>query len=284
MLTTETARQLPIALIDPIVLEGLSLPYAPAQLPGGLTVVWGRSGHCSGSAWLCLSESGRTIFFSGDYYGSARVHEIDTIQGIHADLAVLDCDYGAGNDSNSRHEQLAALIDAVSEALADGRPVLFPVPKYGRGLGILTCLSEHLPDVDIFSDEHFRKELCHLDASAMWVQSSALDQLVETFVRPIPEEFVALGVYFLSDPQLDSHYGRDLTQKLLSCGARVIMTGTVEPHTHAALLMHAGYAQMLRYGVHCTQEDMMRIAAQNNFGKIIAYRSDFAPTQAVYEV
>ena len=48
--------------------------------------------------------------------------------------------------------------------------------------------------------------------------------------------------------------------------------------------MHAGYARLLRYGVHCTQEDMMRIAAQNDFKRIIAYRSDYAPTEPVYEV
>ena len=42
--------------------------------------------------------------------------------------------------------------------------------------------------------------------------------------------------------------------------------------------------QLLRYGVHCTQEDMLGIAAKNHFGRIIAYRSDFAPEQPVYEI
>ena len=77
VLTTETARQLPFPVDDPIVLEGLCLPRTPAQLPGGLTVEWGRSGHCSGSVWLRLTEEGRTLFFSGDYYDCARVHACD---------------------------------------------------------------------------------------------------------------------------------------------------------------------------------------------------------------
>ena len=38
VMTTETARQLPFPVDDPIVLEGLCLPYTPAELPGGLTV------------------------------------------------------------------------------------------------------------------------------------------------------------------------------------------------------------------------------------------------------
>ena len=50
------------------------------------------------------------------------------------------------------------------------------------------------------------------------------------------------------------------------------------------LLLHAGKAQLLRYSVHCTQADMLRIAAQNHFDQIIAYNSDFAPTKKVYEV
>lgn len=283
--TTETARQLSIPLDDPIVLEGLSLPYAPAQLPGGLDVTWGRSGHCSGSAWFHLREGGRTLFFSGDYFDGARVHAADPIAGIQADLAVLDCDYGSPAQSNSRMEQVDRLIAAIAEALADGRPVLLPVPRYGRGQGILTYVSERLPEADLFGDRRFTEELRHLNASsAMWVQQRALDRLADTFVRPIPKDFVALGVYFLSDPQLDSGFARTLVDRLLVCGARVIMTGTVEPRTYASLLMHSGQARLIRYGVHCTQEDMMRIAAQNSFSKIIAYHSDFAPTQSVYEV
>ena len=48
--------------------------------------------------------------------------------------------------------------------------------------------------------------------------------------------------------------------------------------------LHAGKAKLLRYSVHCTQADMLRIASQNHFDRIIAYHSDFAPTQKVYEV
>lgn len=284
VVTTETARQLPFAIDDPIVLEGLALPYQPFDLPGGLRVLWGRSGHCSGSAWFSITQDERTLLFSGDYYYRARIHASDPIVGMHADLAVLDCDYGTKSTENSREAQMDALIGAISEALSDGRPVLLPVPKYGRAQGILSYINERLPDTDVFGDRHFITELGHLDATAMWVRPDAQDMLGSIFVRSIPEDFVALGVYFISDPQLDSDYARTLTRRLLMCGGRVLVTGTVEPHTYAASLMHAGMARYLRYGVHCTQEDMLRIASQNDFGRIIAYRSDYAPTQAVYDV
>ncbi|MFR6025418.1 MAG: hypothetical protein ACLUMK_02360 [Christensenellales bacterium] len=284
MLTTETARQLPLGIDDPIVLEGLSVPYAEAPLPGGISLTWGRSGHCSGSVWFRMAENGRSLFFSGDYYDCARVHARDPIEGISANLAVLDCDYGMQPGAASRDAQVEALIEAISAALADGRPVILPVPRYGRGLGILTYICERLPETDIFADRHFMTELGHMDATALWVRPQVQDMLAGKFIRAIPEDFVALGVYFVCDPQLDDIWTRKLIRRLLICGGRVIFTGTVEPNTHASLLLHAGKAKLLRYSVHCTQADMLRIASQNHFDRIIAYHSDFAPTQKVYEV
>ena len=283
VLTAETANQLPYTLDDPIILEALSLPCEEAQLPGGLRVTWGRSGHCLGSAWYLLRDGSKSILFSGDYYPAARIHATDPIVELEADFAVLDCDYGT-QSSSTRQEQLDALVAAVAEAIAAGRPVLLPVPTYGRGLGILACLNERLPDVDLFCDEEIRRELMQLDATAMWVQPEASEILSSIFVRSIPEEFIALGVYFISDPQLDRKFTRDLLRDLLMCNARVIMTGTVESGTRASLLLHSGQAEMLRYAVHCTQEEMIDVACQNSFGHIIAYRSDYAPTQAVYEI
>jgi len=283
VMTAETAQQLHIAVDDPIVLEGLSLPFTEVELPGGLHLIWGRSGHCLGSAWFRIRDGEKSILFSGDYYPAARIHETDAIAGLKADIAVLDCDYGT-QSASTRDEQLDALVSAIAEAIEDNRPVLLPVPAYGRGLGIISCVSERLPDVDIFADEHLRRELSQLDATTMWVKPEASDILSSIFVRPIPKEFVALGVYFISDPQLDEPDSLVLLRQLLICGARVFMTGTVEVGTYAASLMHSGNARKLRYAIHCTQEEMLSVAAQNDFGRIIAYRSDYAPTQEMYEV
>ena len=232
-----------------------------------------------------MVQDGRILLFSGDYYDAARVHMSDPIVGQTADLAVLDCDYGTRAGASSREEQVSAITAAIDEALRDGRPVLLPVPRYGRGQGVLTVVHERLPQADLFGDTHFLEELGHLSAaSSLWVQPRALDMLADTFVRPIPEEFVALGVYFISDPQLDRKSSLELLHDLLICGARVIMTGTVESGTQAASLMHSGHARMLRYAIHCTQEEMIDVACQNNFRRIIAYHSDYAPTQGEYEV
>lgn len=131
--------------------------------------------------------------------------------------------------------------------------MILPVPRYGRGLGILTYICERLPETDIFADRHFMTELGHMDATALWVRPQVQDMLAGKFIRAIPEDFVALGVYFVCDPQLDDIWTRKLIRRLLICGGRVIFTGTVEPNTHASLLLHAGKAKLLRYSVHCTQ-------------------------------
>ncbi|MBQ2991891.1 MAG: MBL fold metallo-hydrolase [Clostridia bacterium] len=283
VMSAETAQQLSVTVDDPIILEGLCLPLSETELPGGIHLIWGRSGHCLGSAWFRIRDDKKSILFSGDYYPAARIHETDAICGIHADVAVLDCDYGT-QSASTREEQLGALVSAVKEAIDDGRPVLLPVPTYGRGLGVISCIKERLPEVDVFADEPLLRELAQLDATAMWVKPEASEILADVFVRPIPEEFVALGVYFISDPQLDRQSSLSLLHQLLICGARVFMTGTVEPGTYAASLMHSGHARMLRYAIHCTQEEMLSIAAKNHFQKIIAYRSDYAPTQSEYEI
>lgn len=282
VLTTETARQMSFPMDDPLILEALSVPYEPFFLPGGLEVIWGRSGHCSGSVWLRFEEKGHSIFFSGDFYRSARVHACDPIVGQTADLAVLDCDYGL-EAGNSRDDQVARLTSVVSDALSDGRPILLPVPKFGRGIGILTYLCESFPYTDIFADTHFITELGHLDASAFWVRPDFQDTLDAVYVRSIPEDFIALGIYFLSDPQVDSPSSLQLAQRIMACGGRVIFTGTVEPNSRASLMLHSGQAELIRYSVHCTQADMLIIASQNRFRKIIAYNSDYAPDQPFYE-
>ncbi len=282
--TTETARQLPFPLDNLIILEALSLPEETFTLPGGITGIWGRSGHCSGSAWFRLAMQNHSIFFSGDYYGSARVHACDVIQGISADLAVLDCDYGPRGGLNSREQQAEALIDAISGALSRGLPVLLPVPRFGRGIGILSYLIEHLPYTEVFADTHFQTEIGHLDASALWVRQDIHTVLSTVFIRSIPENLIALGVYFVSDPQLDTPDAQNLADRILSCGGKVIFTGTVEPHSYASLLMHSGQASFMRYGVHCTEKDMLDIAAQNHFKEIIAYNSVYAPTKPFYDL
>ena len=73
--TGETLRQLPFAAQNPRVLEK-GCPAGNGDFQG-LSIQWGRSGHCAGSVWYRFSENGKSIFFSGDYTEDALVYACD---------------------------------------------------------------------------------------------------------------------------------------------------------------------------------------------------------------
>lgn len=126
----ETLRQLPFRTVKTVVLEKLC--------PGGsgsflsLGIHWGRSGHCAGSVWYRFSENGKAVFFSGDYIEDTLVYACDSVQGQQADVAVLDCAYGMDEISCAAARDL--LAQETKRLLSAYDLLLFPVPKYGRGL------------------------------------------------------------------------------------------------------------------------------------------------------
>lgn len=83
----ETFGQLPFSLPD-------TRPLRSFRPPEGLTLHWGRSGHCPGSVWYEFGLEGQTLLFSGDYTERSLVYETDPIRRTRAELAVIDCAYG----------------------------------------------------------------------------------------------------------------------------------------------------------------------------------------------
>ena len=153
--TGETLRQLPFAAQNPRVLEkGCPVGNGDFQ---GLSIQWGRSGHCAGSVWYRFSENGKSIFFSGDYTEDALVYACDPIRKQRAGLAVLDCAYG--RDDTPYAAACCRLLQETERLLAAHGLLLFPVPKYGRGLEILKLLSEGLGDVSYYADALFLENL-----------------------------------------------------------------------------------------------------------------------------
>ena len=72
VLTTETARQLPLGIDDPIVLEGLSVPYAEAAIvPEACGFGWQKTGaRCSSPA---IITTARACMPAIRLKGSARI-------------------------------------------------------------------------------------------------------------------------------------------------------------------------------------------------------------------
>ena len=101
------------------VLEELGERGTKIPLEHGLSVTWGRSGHCFGSVWLLFSAEGKKILFSGDYVEKSTAYKCDRIRDVAADLAVIDTAYGT--KGGTCRENLRVFRKYAADEYAAGR-------------------------------------------------------------------------------------------------------------------------------------------------------------------
>lgn len=268
----ETFGQLPFSLPD-------TTPLRSFRPPEGLRLRWGRSGHCPGSIWYEFGLEGQTLLFSGDYTEASLVYETDPIRRTRAELAVIDCAYGA--DPRSPEVLRFDFLTRMAALLASGKPVLLPVPKYGRGLELLALLRRARPKTPIYGDAQLLYQLNWLQTDRFWCAPSAQDSLVKTQVQPltgVPEG----GVCFLSDPQLKREVSRSLAEAFLAAGGSLVMTGTPERGSYSEALLKAGSMELLRYPVHQNGAEYRRLLRENHFSRAIPYHTpDFSAKREI---
>lgn len=263
----ETLRQLPFSLPD---IE----PLHSFQPPEGLRLCWGRSGHCPGSVWYKFELEGRTLLFSGDYTEASLVYAADPIRHVQAALAVLDCAYGT--DSHSPELLRFDFLMHAAAILSSGKPLLLPVPKYGRGLELLSLLRRTRPKMPVFGDTQFLHQLDWLQADRFWLTSGARDTLTGASVQPLTC-VPPFGICFLSDPQLRAPESQALAEEFLAAGGRITMTGTPEHGSYSEVLLQAGKMDYLRYPVHQNIAQYRALLRENHFSQAIPYHTpDFS--------
>lgn len=260
-----TLNQLPFPLENEITLESLC-PHGEGAFHG-MSIQWGRSGHCVGSVWYRFSLDGKHILFSGDYTENTQVYAVDPIHGQSADIAVLDCAYG--NDQRVYEEICERLTSRVRELLELHKVLVFPVPKYGRGLELLRLFQETCVEGPFFGDEHFLHELSQWNQYRDWLKDDP--NRLQTLAPYSGKE--NRGILFLSDPQLRNPTSREAVRCILASGGKAIMTGTVEKGSHSEKLLEAGRMEILRYPVHLNRQQMDALAGANAFSRIIPYHS-----------
>ena len=269
--SAETLRQLPFALPEGRTLE--TLCPAGAGRFRHLDIQWGRSGHCAGSVWYHFTGNSMSIFFSGDYTEDTLVYACDPIRNRQADLAVLDCAYGP--DETPCQVYCHQLIQRTKELLEQHQLLLFPVPKYGRGIEILKLFTDCLTGVSYYADALFRKNLSELKRGGFWYKSAKLDAAVQAYNGE------TRGIVFVSDPQLRSEAARRVAEQILSLDAMAVMTGTLEKNGFSERLFRQGRAEMLRYPVHLNSVQYMTLKEKNSFKQTIPYHSrEFSADQA----
>lgn len=230
---------------------------------GGIKFSYGRSGHCQGSVWYEFAVSERKLLFSGDYTENSLMYHCDTIRGRSADIAVIDCAYGS--DGSRFSECCDEIISAVSEMKGEHRPVVFPVPKYGRGIDLLRLFNEKIPELTCCGDEHFMHCVSSLSED-FWFKNKTLRANLYNSESPC-------DILFLSDPQLRDCCARKITENILAGGGSAVMTGTTERGSASERLTRCGKMKLLRYPVHQNYAEFTELVKQNDFGRVIPYHS-----------
>ena len=261
--TEATLRQLPFPVQNSLALEKIC-PGETGMLQS-LSVQWGRSGHCAGSVWYHFVENGKSILFSGDYTEDTQVYACDPIRNRQADFAVLDCAYGL--DETSYGAACDRLVQKTKALLSDYKLLLFPVPKYGRGLEIMKLFSERLTGVFYSADALFLQNLAEQDVGGFWYRP----EKISVPVRPYNGQIQ--GIVFVSDPQLRSKAAQSVAEQMLKLGGMAVMTGTLEKGSYSENLFRQGKMALLRYPVHLNHAQFNRLKEKNDFRQTLPYHS-----------
>lgn len=257
-------------------LEQIGTPSLPVQAletfvpPAGMKLEWGRAGHCAGSVWYAFQLDGQRLFFSGDYTEHSPVYAVDPVRDRVAALAVLDSAYGPDPRSDDAMRQ--DFLAAVEPFVAAGQPVLFPVPKYGRGQEMLLLLHSRWPETPLYGDAHFCKETQALAVDKTWVRPEACAALREAVISPLEKTPPRCGFCFVSGPQLRTPDALALAEAFAAAGG-VFLTGAVEPGSGADGLSRQGKTRFARIPVHCTDRECKALLQHNHFSQVIPYHT-----------
>lgn len=262
--TWQTLVQLPFVVPNGLRLEELC-PGGSGKY-AGMEIAWGRSGHCLGSVWYRFETEGKTVFFSGDYTECTQVYACDPIRDQRADMAVLDCAYGM--DETSYNAACERLVRQTKGLLSGERLLLFPVPKYGRGLELLNLFSNQLLNTAYYADALFLENLAEQRAGGFWYCRENAEAAVQPYTGQTS------GIVFVSDPQLRGAAAQKTAEQVLTLGGKAVMTGTVEKGSYSERLLERGDMVLLRYPVHLNAFQYRHLLEENNFSKAIPYHSE----------
>lgn len=253
--TSETYNQLSIKPKNSILIKIFNTWIT---LDKNLDVSCGRSGHCSGAVWFNVRTPSGKVLFTGDYIETSNIYPCDKIRKTGADIAFIDCAYGY--DKKSYIENSSAIIKEVLKNILNNKNIVFPVPKYGRGLELIDILKKQLPQISIFADSILLEQLKKYHSLNLYnykkISSDPFDDKA--------------ALYFICDPQLE----REKNIKLINrVKGQIIFTGTVEEGSYAEELLKSKEAIFLRFNVHQNYDDAKKLIEENSFKKVILTHS-----------
>ncbi len=268
-----TFEQIPFNMENALYLEDIC-PNGKGEYMG-ISIEWGRTGHCVGGVWYSLVYGGKTMLFSGDYSFGTQVYANDEIAGKRADIAVIDCAYG--KKLVDYQESCFKLIKRVRELFRKHKIIFMPVPKHGRSVELLELFSKSGMAEYFYGDEYIMNEIANLDKYAPWLKHSPN---IDKF-KPYTGEGEQ-GVVFISDSQLNKPMQQLIAKDLLSKGAYGIMTGTVDKGSFSESLIQQNKMEYICYPVHLSNSQYNLLKNKNIFANTVPYHTkDFQPPNTI---
>ena len=282
------------------VLEELGERGTKIPLEHGLSVTWGRSGHCFGSVWLLFSAEGKKILFSGDYVEKSTAYKCDRIRDVAADLAVIDTAYGT--KGGTCRENLRAFRKYAADEYAAGRTDFYPVPSHGRGLDVIRVLIE--TGCEVYADEYLIQELRDTENRKSWLRKGMIRASESEHLHPLMQfpigyacvlrarqrwqqgsgnylkvkeysekSIVPGSAIVVPDTQIAKEWNRDTALHIYDAGGRAVLTGKQIPGGCASRFLAAGKADFLRISVHQTADELLTLRRKNRFTRIVPFHS-----------
>jgi len=246
-----------------------------------LQVSFGRTGHCMGGLWFLITDALGTCFFSGDYQEDTLAYACDAARGMKAELAIVDCaHYETDKSAAELRKDMLAQTD---KYLQEARRVIFPVPKYGRGMEMFALLEKEFPDKKVMVDAAFVRESLRCLKDRAWFCEDTYDKLCGLLER-LSGECVDFSredavqpdydILLLADTHLLKPYNTAFVEKEVAAGARVIVTGRVRPGKLPEKLLAEGKAAKFLYPHHQSRGDLLRVVENNDFTVVLPYHNE----------
>lgn len=281
LVTSAMAFELSDITYDKVVILSLDMEQPVAFRQQDLQVSFGRTGHCMGGLWFLITDALGTCFFSGDYQEDTLAYACDAARGMKAELAIVDCaHYETDKSAAELREDMLAQTD---KYLQEARRVIFPVPKYGRGMEMFALLEKEFPDKKVMVDAAFVRESLRCLKDRAWFCEDTYDKLCGLLER-LSGECVDFSredavqpdydILLLADTHLLKPYNTAFVEKEVAAGARVIVTGRVRPGKLPEKLLAEGKAAKFLYPHHQSRGDLLRVAENNDFTVVLTYHNE----------
>ncbi|MBQ6833708.1 MAG: MBL fold metallo-hydrolase [Lachnospiraceae bacterium] len=241
---------------------------------GALAVRYGRTGHCPGGLWFEIFDGDKTFFFSGDYQEHALVYACDPLRDSNADVALIDC---AHHQTEKNAEELRGqLVAAVREKLRGGRPVILPVPQYGRGLEILYLMWKTFPDLRICVDKDFVIYAEKMLMESAWYNNDAyqLFRAQTMNMLDVEEEDCGYDILILADTHLKKKKNMDFVHRAIEKGASVLINGRVKKNGPVEKLLDFGKAERFLFPHHQSRGDLLHVIEKNHFQAVLPFHNE----------